>query len=45
MDFNRSTSISQALRKIAVLLCHHMITSNSQKLVHLFLVMYGTSLF
>ena len=38
MDFNRATSISLALRKISVLLCRHMITSNSQKLVHLFLV-------
>ena len=44
MDFNHSISISLALRKIVVLLCHHMIISNSQKLGHLFLVMYGTSL-
>ena len=29
MDFNRATSISLALRKTAVILCHHMITSNS----------------
>ena len=30
VDANRATSISLALRKIAVILCHHMITFNSQ---------------
>ena len=55
VDANRATSISLALRKIVVLLCHHLITSNSQsenscssflslsQKRPLFLVMYGTS--